>query len=242
MSQVKLSVSSLLCSFLLLCASITFAVPIATVTHLSGPLVCHAASGATRSLVIGSPIESGETVETARRTYARLKFTDGSDVTLKPGTKLQVERYAYEANKPTADVGSFKLLKGGLRTLSGLIGKRGNMDSYQMKTPTATIGIRGTVYDVQFCQDDSQDSSCGSMQPGLYLAVSNGKVVITNSDGVKTTIEVQAGQYVYVKDATTPPVLLPSRPDIPFNPPPSVSSSSASQNANQTGGGDCSVQ
>jgi hypothetical protein len=227
MLQRKITVNSLLVFVLLFWASTALAVPAATVTHLSGPLVCHSSSGATRSLTVGSKIESGETVETAKRTYARLKFTDGSDVTMKPGTRLQVEKYAYDKDKPREDAGSFNLLKGGLRTVTGQIGKRGNQDSYRMKSPTATIGIRGTVYDVQFCQDGSQDSSCGSMPPGLYLAVANGTVVITNSEGVQTTLEVKAGQYVYVKNSTTPPVVLPNRPDIPFNPPPSVGSGAA---------------
>lgn len=226
MRQRKIIANSLLVFILLCWASIALAVPAATITHLSGPLVCHSSSGVTRSLSAGSKIESGETVETARRTYARLKFTDGSDVTMKPGTRLKVENYAYHTDKPREDTGSFNLLKGGLRTVTGQIGKRGVQDSYRMKTPTATIGIRGTIYDVQFCQGDSEDGApddaCGSMPLGLYLAVANGIVVITNNEGEKTTLEVKAGQYVYVKNATTPPVVLPSRPDIPFNPPPSV--------------------
>jgi hypothetical protein len=198
-----------LASTLLFWASVALAMPAATVTHLSGPLVVRTAKGTSKSLSIGSKIEPGDTVETARRTYARLKFTDGSEVTLKPGTQFKVEQYAYDRAKPKDDAGSFSLIKGGLRTITGQVGKRGNQDSYRMRTPTATIGIRGTIYDAQYCQG----TTCGSLPEGLYLAVTDGTVVITNEDGVKTTVQVSKGQYVYVASPTSPPVVLPSKPD-----------------------------
>ena len=226
---------SLLACGLLLLASIALAAPAATVTHLSGPLVARTAAGAVKTLAIGSKVEPGDTVETAKRTYARLKFTDGSEVTLKPNTQFKVEQYAYDKDKPKGDTGSFSLIKGGLRTITGQVGKRGNQDSYRMKTPTATIGIRGTIYDATYCIGDS----CGAIKPGLYLAVTDGQVVITNSAGVQTTIPVVAGQYVYVQSPTTPPVVLPRPPELPpFNPPPVVGSGgSQGGQRGATGGG-----
>ena len=226
------AISLLVCGLLLL-ASLAVAAPAATVTHLSGPLVVRKANGTTKTLAIKSTIEAGDTVETAKRTYARLKFTDGSEVTLKPNTQFKVEQYAYDKAKPKEDAGSFNLIKGGLRTITGQVGKRGNQDSYRMKTPTATIGIRGTIYDATYCTG----SSCGSIPPGLYLAVTDGTVVITNSAGVQTTIPVVAGQYVYVQSPTSPPVVLPSKPDIPFTPPPSVGSGPGGQQGGQGGQG-----
>lgn len=240
-SPRKTTAISLLVCGLLLLASVALAAPAATVTHLSGPLVVRTASGTVKTLAIGSKVEPGDTVETARRTYARLKFTDGSEVTLKPNTQFKVEQYTYDQAKPKEDAGSFNLIKGGLRTITGQIGKRGVQDSYRMKTPTATIGIRGTIYDATYCTGDS----CGPIPPGLYLAVTDGTVVITNSEGVQTTIPVVAGQYVYVASPTTPPVVLPSKPDIPFNPPPSVGSDARGPQESvggQGGGTDCEMR
>ena len=217
----KTTAISLLVFGLLLVATIALAAPVAVVTHLSGPLAARKTDGAIIAILIGSKVDEGDTVVTEKRTYARLKFNDGNEITLKPNSLFKVETYTYDQAQPKNDSATFNLIKGGLRTITGQIGKRGNQDSYQMKTPSATIGIRGTIYDAHFCQTDS----CGSIEPGLYLAVSNGSVVITNSDGNKTTLLVKAGQYVYVKNPVTPPVVLPARPDIPFNPPPSVGSS-----------------
>lgn len=240
-SQRKITVINLLFICLMLWTSVCFAAPAGTITHLSGPLAVRKADGTTKSLSIGSKVEEGDTVVTQKRTYARLKFTDGSEVTLKPDTQFKVEKYSYDQTKPKDDAGSFNLIKGGLRTITGQVGKRGNQDSYRMKTPTATIGIRGTIYDAHFCQGDS----CGSIKPGLYLAVTDGQVVVTNSAGVQTTLPVAAGQYVYVASPTTPPVVLPAKPDIPFSPPPSVGSGPAAggQGKGSGGGGsDCVVR
>lgn len=239
----KTTAISLLVSGLLLWATAALAVPAATVTHLSGPLVVRTVSGTTKSIAIGSSVEAGDTVETAKRTYARLKFTDGSEVTLKPDTQFKVEKYVYDQTKPKEDVGAFNLIKGGLRTISGQVGKRNDKNSYQMRTPTATIGIRGTIYDVTYCSG----SSCGAIPTGLYLAVTDGQVVITNSEGVQTTLPVLAGQYVYVATPTSPPVVLPKAPGVPsFNPPPSVPQGPGRQTDGPPGGGasstDCEMR
>jgi hypothetical protein len=44
-----------------------------------------------------------------------------------------------------------RLLKGGFRTVTGLIGKRGNTDAYKLRAGTATIGIRGTDFSSRLC-------------------------------------------------------------------------------------------
>lgn len=213
---------SLFVSLALLLSTVAaaFGAAAGTVTHMSGPLAAHKASGKVMSLAVNSPVDEGDVVVAEKRTYARIKFSDGSEVTLKPGSQLRVEKYHYDQGKPKEDAAVFNLVKGGLRTITGQVGKRGDQDSYRMKTPTATIGVRGTVYDVHFCQG----ASCGAVQPGLYLAVAGGSVVITNDAGKQTTLQVSAGQFVYVRDAMTPPVVLPRDPRIPFAPPASLNS------------------
>ena len=50
----------------------------------------------------------------------------------------------------------FRLLKGGFRAVSGLIGHTRRED-YAVQTPVATIGIRGTDYEVRMCSGDCGD-------------------------------------------------------------------------------------
>ena len=150
---------SLLVSALLLVAGVVFAGQAATVTHVSGPLVARKADGAIRAVSIGSGVDEGDTVVTEKRTYARLKFNDGGEVTLKPNSQFKVEKFSYNQGKPKDDAASYNLIKGGLRAITGQVGKRGNPDSYQMKTPTATIGVRGTAFIAEYVQEGESAGS-----------------------------------------------------------------------------------
>jgi len=116
-----------------------------TIVQLSGPLLAKKADGAVRILSMKSEVESGDTLVTEKNTYAMVKFIDNSEITLKPSTTFKVENFSYDAGKPEGDNASFNLVKGGLRSVTGLLGKR-NKEKFAMKTPTATIGIRGTTF------------------------------------------------------------------------------------------------
>nr|WP_315261528.1 FecR domain-containing protein [uncultured Duganella sp.] len=127
-------------------ASISWAAQVAgTVVQLSGPLMAKKADGTVRILSMRSEVESGDTLMTEKNTYAMVKFIDNSEITLKPSTTFKVENFAYDADKPDGDKASFNLVKGGLRSVTGLLGKR-NKEKFEMKTPSATIGIRGTTF------------------------------------------------------------------------------------------------
>lgn len=116
-----------------------------TVIQLSGPLLAKRADGAVKILSLKSEVESGDTLVTEKNTYALVKFIDNSEITLKPATTFKIENFAFDAGQPGADSASFNLVKGGLRSITGLLGKR-NKEKFEMKTPSATIGIRGTTF------------------------------------------------------------------------------------------------
>lgn len=115
------------------------------VARLSGPLLAKKADGSVKVLALRSEIESGDTLVSEKNTYAQIKFVDNSEITLRPGTTFKVENFSYDENKPEADSASYSLVKGGLRSITGLMGKR-NKEKFSLKTPTATIGIRGTTF------------------------------------------------------------------------------------------------
>jgi len=96
----------------------------------------------------------------------------------------------------------FSLLKGGFRSISGLIGKI-NHDEYQVTTPVATIGVRGTDYLVVIC-----DASCATdpeivaaLPPGtnpiggIVATVYAHSIVVDDAGGSVTLLE---GQYLLV--------------------------------------------
>jgi hypothetical protein len=134
-------------------ASLAQAQSAGQVTHLSGPLFGVKADGARQVLSVNSAVDPGDTLITEAKTYARVKFTDASEITLRPDTQFKIENYAFVQADPAKDNALFSLFKGALRTITGLVGKRGNQDAYRMSTPTATIGIRGTQYIAELVPD-----------------------------------------------------------------------------------------
>lgn len=168
------------------------------VSNLSGPLFAVKADGSRRILSVQSAVDSGDTLVTEDKTYARVRFTDQSEVTLRPSSQLQIENYAFDRQAPDRDNSAFRLLKGALRTVTGLIGKRGNQDAYRVNTATATIGIRGTIYGVTVCAP----GTCGSLAPGTYVNVIDGGVGIAPPapPGVPPPppLVLSAGQFGYV--------------------------------------------
>src|SRR5687767_14360284 len=139
-----------------------------TVTHLSGTLSVQRPDGSVRILSQKSEVNPGDVLTTQRDSYAQVNFTDGSSRTMRPNTQLKVEQYTFVQDKPQEDSSFLRLIKGGLRTVTGLVGKRGNLDAYKIGTNTATIGIRGSSGDTLACTEgcDGVTSTSASMAPG----------------------------------------------------------------------------
>lgn len=193
-----------------------------TVQYLSGTLSAQRPDGTVRVLAERSSISVGDVITTQRDSYAQLRFSDGGQVTLRPDTQVKVESYAYEEGRPERDSFAMQLFKGGLRSLTGLIGKRGNnRNAYRMVTSTATIGIRGTDYaaiDIP-PPPPGQKPPSGSLAPGVYVSVADGAVVML-SGGAEQVIN--PGQFGFSSSFNQPPKIIPPPPNLPqVTPPPS---------------------
>lgn len=227
-TQVPRTIAISLLMFLLLAALFAGVGNAATagwVTHLSGPLFAKKADGTVKALSVNSVVEEGDTLVTEQKTYARVKFSDESEITLRPQTQLKLTKYYFQQTRPKDDSVVIDLIKGGMRALTGFIGKRGNQNSYRLNTPTAVAGVRGTTYECRICA-----GNCGNLPDGMYLFVLEGIVNVTNSAGEQN---VSAGQYVYVQSSTTPPQILPDKPDIDLTLPALMTGDSS---GGQTGG------
>ncbi|PMS32248.1 FecR family protein [Trinickia symbiotica] len=127
------------------------AAPAGTVAYTAGVVSIEPASGAKRFAVAGSSVESGDTIETSTEGEAVLLMADHQRVYLKAETRYRIDDYRFAENDAKNNVSVSSLLKGGLRLISGLIGKQGVPDAYRLNTQTATIGIRGTEWSVLEC-------------------------------------------------------------------------------------------
>jgi hypothetical protein len=109
--------------------------------------------GVERPLARGTELDNGDTVRT-KDGRAQIRFIDGAYVSLQPNTEFGIREYRYENKTDGNERGFFGLLKGAMRTVTGAIG-RVNRDRYQISTPTATVGIRGTGGVIQVQDDGS---------------------------------------------------------------------------------------
>jgi hypothetical protein len=153
-------------------STLALAGPVAgTVVQLSGPLLVKKASGSTKILSLKSEVENGDTLITEKNTYAMVKMIDNSTMTLSPASSVTIENFSFDDGKPEIDDAKFKLVKGGLRSVTGLLGKR-SKEKYELKTPAATIGIRGTTFIASYVAPDPE-TALASAQAFLNTSIAS---------------------------------------------------------------------
>lgn len=121
---------------------------VARVARVSGSALAVSSSGEARQLSQGAALFNGETVRTAAGAYAVLAFRDQSKVTVVEKSEMKLANVGFGAGQP--DTGAFvvRLVQGGLRALTGLLGRR-DPRAVKFETVVATIGIRGTGVDIR---------------------------------------------------------------------------------------------
>jgi hypothetical protein len=171
------------------------------VTAARGRVTVATPGGEIKTLRRGSAVEEGDVVNTGPGSYAKMKFSDGSAFYLRPSTRFQVESYQDTGGKKADDRSIFGLLKGGFRFVSGLIGKR-NRDAVRLRTPVATIGIRGSDGTFRLCSGgDCFDVPLDEIpEDGLYMKTNEGEFFIQQEeDGRFVVTPVPAGKTARVK-------------------------------------------
>jgi len=124
--------------------------PVGEVTYVQGIATAQTPGAVPRFLQKGQPLHEGEVVNTGGQGFAIIGFKDGTKFTLRPNTSFVIERYRQGGAGESA---LFRLLKGGMRAVTGLISKK-DPRAMEVQTTTATIGIRGTSFDVRICEKE----------------------------------------------------------------------------------------
>ena len=140
-------------------------------------------AGKALPLAAGTLIEDKDTLRTGAASNLQVRFTDSSIMSLRENSELAIEEYRFGGSAGGLEKAFYKLLKGGLRTVTGLIG-RTRHDNYRIDSVTATIGIRGTHFALMSCQAGSCLNADGSKaKDGLYGGVTDGIVAAITKTG-----------------------------------------------------------
>ena len=184
---------------LMLSLSIWAATPAGQVILTTGELKAINANNVSRSLQRGTAFYQDDTLTTGSAAQAKLRFTDGTLLTLNPNSRLRIDSYRYQ-NGASNNNYIVNLTTGGFRTVSGAIAKDNTAD-YQVHTPVATIAIRGTDYSIMFSNTE-----------GLTTAVWQGAIELSNDSGKLLVGEAQKFQYAQIKAADAIPEGLTQMP------------------------------
>lgn len=111
------------------------------------------ADGRTRPATRGAEIDTGDVVRTTDG-RVQIRMSDGAYISLQPNTEWGIKNYRFEGRTDGSESAIYSLIKGAMRTVTGLVG-RVNRNRYQVGTPTATVGIRGTGGLIQVLPDGS---------------------------------------------------------------------------------------
>jgi hypothetical protein len=158
----------------------------------------------------GAAVESGDQIHTGSDGKVLIVFTDSGLVWIRGNSDFVVDEYSYAQGGREAAF--FSLLKGGARSVTGLIGRR-TRSNFRLRVPVATIGIRGTDFSVVMCQRDCRDSDGTPAAKGLYGEVIQGRIAVTPFEDRLLEREFGAGEFFHLADERSSPTPL-------FLPPP----------------------
>src|SRR5580698_312430 len=133
-----------------------------SVALAQGSVTDQATDGTSRQLKDGDAVYPGDDFTLGDDSYLDLDLEDGGRILLRPDTSFQIQEYHFDPDAHPAageqpllatsqqkpESAFFKLVKGGLRAVDGLIGQS-EPKNYGVETPVATIGVRGTAFDVR---------------------------------------------------------------------------------------------
>ena len=92
----------------------------------------------------GTPIQQGSVLKTGAQSSLGVTFKDNTVMSFGPSTQFVLEEYLFAPAKGDAKLGG-RLASGSLHYVSGLIAKT-RPENVSVKTPTGTIGVRGTRF------------------------------------------------------------------------------------------------
>ena len=121
-------------------------VPIGFVKTVSGQ--AEVVTGAqTQPAAVGTPVHLGSVLRTGARSSMGVTLRDETVMSFGPNTELTVDEFVYAPAQRDGRL-STRLARGTLNYVSGAIARQ-RPDNVQVRTPTGTIGIRGTHFVVE---------------------------------------------------------------------------------------------
>ena len=207
----RLSMRMLMCGFLMAASPLLFAQSNteAGKVLLSLGDVKVVRNGQTTPLSKGAGVQAGDSITTGVASNAQLRMSDGAVIALKAQTDFKINEYKFNGKADGSEKANLSLLKGGVRAVTGTIGKGENKDNLQVNAVVATVGIRGTGFNISYCEANCFNADKSAVKDGLYAGVFEGQILVKNQVATDT---LGVNEYLYVADKNSQPVRLAQAP------------------------------
>lgn len=156
----------------------------------------------------GSGIQKNDTVSTNSQGRFKITFVDATTVNITQNSRLVIDDFVYDGNNKSKGKIGLKLALGTARYTSGAIAK-GNARGVGIRTPTATIAVRGTDFVMSV---DEAGRSTIVLVPECYndkditkinFECPNGAIDVITAAGIVTL--TQPFQATLVENSYAPP-------------------------------------
>jgi hypothetical protein len=96
-----------------------------------------------RPLEAKSPVFMDDIVKTDQAGRAQIRFLDDTRLVVGPNSEITIDKFVFDGRSTASEV-TIDAVRGAFRFISG----SSQSQAYTINTPTATIGVRGTAFDV----------------------------------------------------------------------------------------------
>jgi hypothetical protein len=133
-------------------------------------------------LLKGDLVYQNQVVSTDANGVGQIEFVDGTKLAIGPGSSMTLDTFVFNPDK-TANKVVIELGKGSFRFITG----KSPHDAYDISTPTATLGLRGTAFDVTVGDDGD-----------MAVAMLNGEINACSKTNGACQIHNLIGKFLYI--------------------------------------------
>lgn len=149
-------------------------------------------------LTLGDSVFQNETITTGQDSSVRITFLDNTNLAIGSSSRVTLDRFVFTPNPSTQEM-TVNISRGAFRFTSGNLDKR----AYRINTPTATMGVRGTVCNLDVgsfgtkvtCMEG--EATVCSRRTGRCVRVGSGETVTVDARGNITSANTQAAAFTF---------------------------------------------
>lgn len=150
-------------------------------------------------LLKGDLVYENQVVSTDDKGVGQIEFVDGTKLAIGPGSSMTLDTFVFNPDK-TANKVVIELGKGSFRFITG----KSPHDAYDISTPTATLGLRGTAFDVRVAEDgevavamlNGEINACSKTNGACQIHNLVGKFLNITPDGIFSLHDTWDGTFM----------------------------------------------